>query len=76
MITGIPNYSDRAIQSLRCKCGVRFVVLIGSEDHEEAAKFVASRLNADFIDARKILAFECYCGEMIDVSQEATSTVQ
>jgi hypothetical protein len=76
MITGIPNYSDMPIQSLRCPCGLRYVVLLGSDGHEQAARLEASRIHADFIDARRLLSFECYCGESLDVSPDIGQKVQ
>jgi hypothetical protein len=76
MITGIPSYSDRPFQSLRCPCGVCYVVLLGSDDHKQAAMAEAERLRAGFVDARRLLAFECYCGASIDVSSEVTCKVQ
>ena len=75
MITGIPNYTDRAIQSLRCKCGIRFVVLVGN-DSPQAARMDALRLNAEYVDARRLLAFDCYCGMSIDVSPEGSLILQ
>lgn len=76
MITGLPPYSAPSVQSLRCACGIRYVVLVGAEDQEQAARAEAARLNADFVDARRLLAFECYCGQVLDVSAEATNKVQ
>jgi hypothetical protein len=76
MIAGIPNYSDSPIQSLRCVCGLRYVVLVGSGEHEQTARAEAERLQASFVDARRLLAFDCYCGECLDVSLDAAFTVQ
>jgi hypothetical protein len=76
MITGTPGYISPPVQSLRCTCGVRFVVLVGPEDQRQSALAEAARIHADFIDARRLLSFECYCGEMIDVSLESTYKVQ
>lgn len=73
MITGLPAYASPAIQSLRCRCGVRFVVLISDSDNEQAARMDAIRLNADFIDARRLLAFECYCGLVIEVGGDVSN---
>jgi hypothetical protein len=75
-ITGIPGYTSPPFQSLRCACGVRFVVLVGSDDHKQAAMAEAERLRAGFVDARRLLAFECFCGAQIDVSSDTLLSVQ
>jgi hypothetical protein len=56
---------------------VRFVVLVAdTPGQEEAAREEAASLGADFVDARRLLAFECYCGAWLDVSAETTNKVQ
>jgi hypothetical protein len=75
MIRGIPPYSDRSIQSIRCACGLRYVVLVG-DGPEIEARAEAARIRATFIDARRLLSFECYCGESLDVSAEGSMSVQ
>lgn len=65
-------YSHPPFQSLRCPCGVRFVVLVSGDDSEHAARAEAQRLGADFVDGRKLLAFECYCGAWLDICDATT----
>lgn len=76
MITGIPGYACPSFHSLRCPCGVRYVVLVSADDKEQVARREAERINADFIDTRRLLALACYCGASIDVSGEVIESVQ
>ena len=70
MITGLPDYSAPIEQSLRCVCGLRYVVFIGGSDFDraacEAARDRASQMNAQFVDARIVPFMQCRCGALLD----------
>ena len=70
MITGLPPLDAPIEQSLRCVCGLRYVVFIGGSDFDDqardAARDRASQMNAQFVDARIVPFTQCRCGALID----------
>ena len=70
MITGFPDYRPPIEQSLRCVCGLRYVVFTGGSDFDqaacEAARDRASQINAQFVDARTVPFMQCRCGALLD----------
>lgn len=73
MITGIPPYDPQPIeQSLRCGCGLRYLVLMRDSigDAEGRAKERAKVIHATFIDARQIPFMNCSCGQFLDFMVE------
>jgi hypothetical protein len=70
MITGLPPLVAPIEQSLRCVCGLRYVVFIGGSDFDraacEAAKGRAQAMGAQFVDARIIPFMQCRCGALLD----------
>lgn len=77
MITGIPHYTDPIEQSVRCLCGLRYLVLMreGLGDYESRAKERAKIIHARFIDARQTPFMVCRCGEFLDFMPEASLMV-
>lgn len=70
MITGLPDYRAPIEQSLRCVCGLRYVVFTGGSDFDkaacDAARDRASQMNAQFVDARIVPFMQCRCGALLD----------
>ena len=70
MITGLPDYRAPIEQSIRCVCGLRYVVFTGGCDFDqaacEAAKGGAQAMGAQFVDARIVPFMSCYCGKALD----------
>jgi hypothetical protein len=70
MITGLPPLVAPVEQSLRCVCGLRYVVFIGGSDFEqeacEAAKDRAQAMGAQFVDTRIVPFMQCRCGILLD----------
>ena len=71
MITGLPPLAAPIEQSIRCVCGLRYVVFIGGSDFDraacEAAKGRAQAMGAQFVDARIVPFIPCYgCGALLD----------
>jgi hypothetical protein len=57
-VTGLPAYRPPIEQSLRCVCGLRYLVFIGApipfnEQAFEAARERAEQMAARFVDARR-----------------------
>lgn len=77
MITGIPHYTDPIEQSLRCLCGVRYLVLLrdGLGDQESRTRERAEVIRATFVDARKTPFMLCDCGQLLDFMPEASLMV-
>ena len=69
-LEGIPDYRPPIEQSLRCLCGLRYVVFTGGSAFDsaacEAAKGRAQGMDAQFIDARIVPFMQCRCGASID----------
>ena len=69
-ITGLPDYSLPIEQSIRCVCGLRYVVFIGGSDFDqrasEAAKGRAQAMNAQFVDGRVVPFMQCRCGVLLN----------
>jgi hypothetical protein len=65
-LTGPPPYKPPIEQSVRCVCGLRYVVFIGGSDFDQAARDRASQMNAQFVDARIIPFMQCRCGALLD----------
>jgi len=70
MITGLPPLVAPIEQSIRCVCGLRYVVFTGGSDFDqvasEAARDRASQMNAQFVDARISPFMNCSCGALLD----------
>jgi hypothetical protein len=70
MITGLPPLVAPTEQSVRCVCGLRYVVFIGGCDFDqaacEAARDRAAQMNAQFVDARIVPFIQCRCGVLLD----------
>ena len=80
MITGIPDYRPPIEQSLRCVCGLRYVVFIGAPlpfDNRafEAARERAKQMSAQFIDVRQTPWLTCSCGEVLMFVEDAAEVV-
>lgn len=79
MITGLPPFVAPIEQSLRCVCGLRYVVFIGGCDFDqaacEAAKGRAQAMGAQFIDARIVPFMQCRCGALLDFSATDSSVI-
>jgi hypothetical protein len=70
-ITGLPPLRAPVLQSIRCVCGMRYVVFTGGSDFDqaacEAAKGRAQAMNAQFVDARIVPFILCAgCGALLD----------
>jgi hypothetical protein len=70
MITGLPPLVAPIEQSIRCVCGLRYVVFTGGSDFDDramnAARERASNMNAQFVDARIVPFMQCRCGAFLD----------
>jgi len=70
MITGLPPIVVPIEQSIRCVCGLRYVVFIGGSDFDqatcEAARDRASQMYAQHVDARIVPFMQCRCGALLD----------
>jgi hypothetical protein len=63
-------FTSSPAKSLRCVCGLRYVVFTGAqfpfnERAFEAAYERARQMGARFIDARKVPWLMCSCGEVL-----------
>lgn len=76
MITGLPAYREPIEQSLRCVCGIRYLVLMSDSigDTEARARERAEMIRARFIDARLTPFMNCECGEFLDFTTEEQTT--
>jgi hypothetical protein len=80
LITGLPDYRTPIEQSLRCVCGLRFVVYLGApflfnERAFEAARERAGQMGTQFIDARETPCLVCSCGEVLMFVEDAAAVV-
>jgi hypothetical protein len=80
VITGLPDYRPPIEQSLRCVCGLRYVVFTGApfpfnEAAFEAARERAGQMGARFIDARETPWLVCSCGEALMFVGDAAAGV-
>jgi hypothetical protein len=77
MITGIPNYKSPIEQSMRCLCGLRYLVLMSDSigDAEGRARGRAELISARFIDARVTPFLLCDCGQFLDFVEERSSAL-
>jgi hypothetical protein len=70
MITGLPPLVAPIEQSIRCACGLRYVVFIGGSNFDqaacEAARDWALQMNAEFVDVRIVPFMRCRCGALLD----------
>ena len=70
MITGLPPLVAPIEQSLRCVCGLRYVVFTGGTDFDQAscdaARDRAQAMGAQFADARIVPFMQCRCGALLD----------
>jgi len=70
MITGLPEYRSPVEQSLRCVCGLRYIVFIGGTQVDSFACNVArdraGQMQAHFVDARQVPFMNCACGLLLD----------
>jgi hypothetical protein len=73
MITGIPQYQSPIEQSLRCVCGVRYLVYLGGgmRNAEGRAQARASVIRAIYVDARQVPFMNCSCGQFLDFTTES-----
>lgn len=77
MISGIPNYQSPIEQSIRCTCGLRYVVYLGGVgDAEGRARERAGLLRARFIDATSLPWLVCSCGQVLEFASEPSLMVQ
>jgi hypothetical protein len=79
-VTGLPDYRPPIEQSLRCMCGLRYVVFTGApfpfNKHAfEAAREQAQVMCARFIDARQTPWLICSCGEVLMFVEDAAAVV-
>ena len=77
MITGLSDYRAPFEQSIRCVCGLRYVVFTGGSDFDqaaiEAAKNRAQARGAQFVNARIIPFILCVgCGALLDFTAADT----
>lgn len=75
MITGIPEYRAPIEQSLRCVCGLRYLVYLGAplqfnQQACEAARERTEQMKAQFVDARITPWLACSCGQLLDFYEE------
>ena len=70
MITGIPEYRSPIEQSIRCVCGLRYVVFTGGSAFDgfasSAARERAEQMKSQFVDAREVPFMICACGLALD----------
>jgi hypothetical protein len=76
-LVGIPEYRSPIEQSLRCACGLRYVVFIGGCAVDDLACAVArdraEQMNARFVDARITPFMNCECGALLDFTAVDTA---
>ena len=69
-LIGLPPLVTPVEQSLRCSCGLRYVVFTGGCDFDqaacEAAKGRAQAMGAQFVDAKIVPFMQCRCGALLD----------
>lgn len=77
MITCIPQYQSPVEQSMRCACGVRYLVLMREalSGAEAGARDRAELIKAVFIDARQVPFMNCECGEFLDFTVDGDAMV-
>lgn len=77
MITGIPAYKSPIEQSLRCVCGIRYLVLMSDSigDAEGRARARAEAIRSTFVDARLTPFMMCECGQALDFVEEVSTAV-
>lgn len=81
MITGLPDYRPPVEQSLRCLCGLRYIVFLGGTQVDDLAVSVAreraGEMHAQFVDARSHPWIDCdSCGLLLDfTSSDAAELV-
>jgi hypothetical protein len=80
MLEGIPDYRSPIEQGLRCVCGQRFVVYLGTpfpfnERAFEPARERAKQMGARFIDSRETPWLSCSCGEVLMFVEDAAAIV-
>ena len=67
---GLPPLAAPIGQSIRCVCGLRYVIFIGGSDFDQAAcdgaRGRAQAMNAQFVDARIVPFMQCGCGALLD----------
>jgi hypothetical protein len=77
MITGIPDYTSPIEQSLRCTCGLRYMVYLGGiGDASGRARERADQLRARFINAASLPWLVCGCGQVLEFTEESSLMVQ
>jgi hypothetical protein len=78
VITGIPDYKSPVEQSLRCLCGLRYVVYLGAGIGlaGDRARERAELLRARYVNATVTPWLACECGQVLDFVSEVSLTVQ
>ena len=74
MITGLPPLVAPIEQSIRCVCGLRYIVFTGGcafdDQASDAAQGRAEAMGAQFVDARIVPFILCgECGALLDFTQ-------
>jgi hypothetical protein len=63
-------YKPPIEQTLRCACGLRYVVFTGGSAFDDrtrdAAIERAGQMSAQFVDARIVPFMQCRCGALLD----------
>ena len=81
MIISIPDYTGATpIEfSLRCTCGLRYLVFTGQgamiSDAKGRARERAEQMQAQFIDARLTPFMNCGCGQLLDFTSDECELV-
>jgi hypothetical protein len=78
MITGIPAYQSPIEQSIRCLCGLRYLVYFGGGigQAEERAKERAAQLQAQYVNAHIQPWQVCECGQVLEFMPELSYSIQ
>jgi hypothetical protein len=80
VITGLPDYRPPIEQSLRCVCGLRYLVYLDAPfpfegKAMEAAQEQAIMLGARFIDSRQTPWLVCSCDKVLIFVEDAAAVL-